>query len=332
MKLSLDLKEIDHFINKYKYVNTVFYYGCHMPIAHNIEHAIIGINKMGGNCLQVFVSSPMSGQVSEKSYKYYLENGPHIKKMLSDYGSKLFIHSPYTFNFAKNPVKNNDWSSCYWVKSYCKELEIAHNIGAVGCVIHVGKSLDIDVDEASDNMYNSLSYVIAHIHDNKLDSVIILETGAGQGSEMFITSDNSLDNFANFYNRFTKKQKKYIKLCVDTCHIFSAGYNINNSKNCIKFFNEFETKIGLDSLVLIHLNDSKREYNARVDRHANLGQGLIGLNGIGTFIIMSYMLNIPLILETPEADPKQIIAIKEIEMIKQLKKKTAKKLASTNNT
>ena len=107
MKLSLDLKEIDHFINKYKYVNTVFYYGCHMPIAHNIEHAIIGINKMGGNCLQVFVSSPMSGQVSEKSYKYYLENGPHIKKMLSDYGSKLFIHSPYTFNFAKNPVKNN---------------------------------------------------------------------------------------------------------------------------------------------------------------------------------------------------------------------------------
>jgi len=329
MNVSLNLNEIDHFIDKYKYVNTTFYYGCHMPVAHSMDHAIIGINKMGGNCLQVFVSSPLSGQVSEKSYKYYSENGLHIKKMLDDNATKLFIHSPYTFNFAKSPVKDNDWSSCYWVKSFSKELEIAHNIGAVGCVIHVGKSLDLNIELATDNMYNSLSHVIDHIHNNKLESVIILETGAGQGSEMFLTSNNSLDNFANFYNRFTKKQKKYIKLCVDTCHIFSAGYNIDNSKTCLKFFNEFEKKIGLDSLVLIHLNDSKKECNSHVDRHANLGQGHIGLNGIGTFIIMSYMLNIPLILETPEADPKQIIAIKEIEMIKQLQKKTAKKLPSS---
>ena len=328
MKLAINLhsKELDYFINKYRYVNTDFYYGCHMPVANNINNAIIGINKMGGNCLQIFVSSPMSGRVSEKSYNHYIQNADVIKNILNEKNTKLFIHSPYTFNFAKSPVKKNDFLSSYWVSSYIKELEIAHNIGAVGCVIHVGKSLDINITIATNNMFNSLSFIIEYIKKNSLNSVIILETGAGQGTEMFITSNNSIDNFANFYNLFSKEQKKYIKVCVDTCHIFSAGYSIDKPNNCVKFFNEFESKIGLDYLVLIHLNDSIREYNCHVDRHANLGKGFIGMNGIGTFILMAYMMNIPLILETPEADPTQIIAIKEIAMIKHLKILAAKKL------
>lgn len=331
MKLAINLKEVDHFIHKYKYINTVFYYGCHMPVAHNIEHAIIGVNKMGGNCLQVFVSSPMSGRVSEKSYKYYIDNGSYIQSILRKHNTKMFIHSPYTFNFANPIVEPNNWNSCYWVTSYIKELEIAHSIGAVGCVIHVGKSLKNNIVDATNNMYNSLSFVIDHIKQHKLDSVVILETGAGQGTEMFLTSNNSIDNFANFYNMFSREQKKYIKICVDTCHIFSAGYDISKPKKCIQFFNEFESKIGFEYLVLIHLNDSVKECNAHVDRHANLGNGSIGLQGIGTFILMAYMMNIPLILETPEPDPKQIIAIKEIAMIKHLKKIADKKLPSNIN-
>jgi deoxyribonuclease-4 len=323
-------KELDHFINKYKFINTTFYYGSHMSVSHNIIHAIKEIEIIGGNCLQIFVSSPMSGQVSEKSYNYYYDNGKKIQDLLIEKNIKLFIHSPYTFNFAKNICKN-DWSSCFWVRSYMRELEIAHNIGATGCVIHVGKSIDLTIEEATENMYNSLSYIIEHIHKNKLESVIILETGAGQGTEMFLTENNSLDNFANFYNRFSKKQKKYIKICVDTCHIYSAGYKINTAKQCVQFFNEFDEKIGLDYLILIHLNESKREYNAHVDRHANLGQGDIGSKGISSFIMIAYMLNIPLILETPEADPKQILAIKEIELIKKIKKKVSKRISKKND-
>jgi len=326
MKLAINLKEIDYFVNKYKYINNVFYYGCSMQISHKLDNAIIDINKMGGNCLQVFIASPISGRISDKSYDYYLENASKIKEMLNEYQTKLYIHSPYSFNFAKCPINDKDLSSCWWVVAYIKELEIAHNIGAVGCVIHVGKSLDLDIQVATNNMYNSLSYVIKHLKKHKFNSVIILETGAGQGSEMFIATNNSLDNFANFYNLFTNDQKKYIKLCVDTCHIFSGGYDISKPKLCIQFFNEFERKIGLEHLVLIHLNDSVKEYNCNVDRHANLGYGKIGLPGIGTFILMSYMLNIPLILETPEPNPKQIIAIKEIAMIKHLKNIAAKKL------
>ena len=325
MELSVNFKDIDYFVNKYKFINTEFYYGCHMPVIYGVEKAITGINKMGGNCLQIFVSSPMIGNVTEKSINLYKTNQNDIKKYLIDNKTKLFIHSPYTFNFAK-PKINEYWLNCYWIRSYIKELEIAHMIGAVGCVIHVGKSLEMSIEEAENNMYESLSFVIEQIKEKNLNSVVKLETGAGQGTEMFTTENNTIDRLANFYNRFTQEQKKYIKLCVDTCHIFSAGYCISEPEMCIKFFAEFEEKIGLENLALIHLNDSVKQCNCHVDRHANLGQGMIGINGIGMFIVLSYMLNIPMILETPEPDPKEIIAIREIAMIKHVKTIMDKKL------
>lgn len=330
MELSVNLDELNYYINKYRFINTEFYYGCHMPNNGKIEKSIYGVNELGGNCLQVFVSNPMSGRISDKTREYYKNNGDNIKKCLKDNNTKLFIHASYTFNFAK-PKINLLWSECYWVSSYIAELEIAHQIGAVGCVIHVGKRLNLSIQEATNNMYESLSYVIEHIKENNLDSVIILETGAGQGTELFLTENDSIDGFANFYNKFTNEQKNYIKLCVDTCHIFSAGYNIKSTKKCVQFFNEFEKKIGLENLVLIHLNDSMKSCNCRVDRHQNLGQGEIGMNGIGMFILMSYLLNIPLILETPEPDPNEIIAIRELAMIKYVKKNTDKKLKVKNN-
>ena len=192
MELSVNLSDLDYYINKYKFINTEFYYGCHMPNSGNLEKSIYGVNELGGNCLQVFVSNPMSGRVTDKAKEYYKLNGNNIKKCLKDNNTKIFIHAPYTFNFAK-PKINNSWKNCYWINSYITELEIAHYIGAIGCVIHVGKRLELSNDEATNNMYDSLSYVINQIKEKNLNSVIILETGAGQGTEMFLTENNNID-------------------------------------------------------------------------------------------------------------------------------------------
>lgn len=303
-----------------KFMNDIFYYGCHMPISNGIDKAIVGIHNMGGNCLQIFVSNPMSGKVTDKAIQFYKNQGDGIVQMLNDIKIKLFIHSPYTFNFAKNKI-NNSWASCYWIIGLINELEIAHHIGAIGCVIHVGKSLDLDIDVATNNMYESLLYVIGQIKIKKLNSIIILETGAGQGTEMFLTENNTIDGFSNFYNLFNSDEKQYIKTCVDTCHIFSAGYCINNKKICQQFFAEFDEKIGIKNLALIHLNDSKKDCCSKVDRHENLGKGHIGI-GINSFISFASKRNIPLILETPEPDPKEIMAIVEIERIRKTAKRT----------
>jgi deoxyribonuclease-4 len=288
-----------------------------MPIWNGIHKAIIGVNNMGGNCLQIFVTNPMSGRVSDKALLHYKEYANDIKQLLQETNSKLYIHSAYTFNFAKDKI-GHSWLNCYWVDSYIKELSIAHEINAVGCVIHVGKSLDLSVQKATRNMYDGLSFVIKAIKKAALNSIIILETGAGQGSEMFLTDNNSLDKLANFYNMFSEDQKKYIKLCVDTCHIFSAGYCINDVKLCKQFFAEFEEKIGFDHLALIHLNDSKKQCSSKVDRHENLGRGLIGMKSIKEVIKTAYIYNIPIILETPEPNPDKIIAIDEIALIRKI--------------
>jgi len=296
------------------------YYGCHMPNQNaNLLKSIIAINNLGGNCLQVFISNPMSGQISDKHFSYYInDTSKDIKKSLANYNTKLFIHSSYTYNFALQKNNNQSYDDCYWISNYIKELEIAHHIGAVGNVIHVGKSLKLHPDIATNIMFDSLSYIITKIKEKKLKSIIILETCAGQGTELFRTSNNNIDLFANFYNKFDDDSKKYIKLCVDTCHIFVAGYDIRKSEQVKNFFIEFDQKIGINNLVLIHLNDSRKEYNSCVDRHENIGNGFIGTEGLTEVIKHANLYKIPLILETPEPNEDDVYVEHEIAFIKNI--------------
>lgn len=305
--MSLSSTELQSLIYKFNVVNTSFYFGQHLSIKKTIFSAIDDIKQLNANCLQIFISNPMSGSMSPVSIDYYKLNGEKIKQQLYTNNIKLFIHSPYTFNFAKN--KLTEWSKCYWVINYITELTIAHKIGAVGCVIHVGKYLDLEPMDAIDNMYNSLKYIISVMKELQLNSVIILETGAGQGTELLLTTNNSIDNFANFYNRFDKLDRRYFKICVDTCHIYSAGYNISDPILCCNFFREFQYKIGLENLALIHLNNSKNGCCSCVDRHENLIEGKINIVGITQFIRLAYFFNIPLILETPTDTPSIILTL-----------------------
>ena len=99
-----------------------------------------------------------------------------------------------------------------------KELEIADRIGAIGCVIHMGKSTK---KEADVNFIKSIKYIAKLIKKNKYKSKLILETPAGQGTEMYV----SLEEFASMYNSLTTTEKKYVGICIDTCHVYAAGYN-----------------------------------------------------------------------------------------------------------
>lgn len=309
------------------------YFGCHMPNQNaNILLGAKSVKNLGGNCMQIFVANPMNGRVSDKHFAHYKTNSKSIKQELSLANVKVFIHSSYTYNFAKPKESDKSWSDCFWISNYLKELEIAHEIGAVGCVIHVGKYLKLNPNIATDIMFDSLSYVIDQIKSKNLNSVIILETCAGQGTELFRTRNNSLAPFADFYNKFSDNQKKYIKICVDTCHIFAAGYDIRNKYQVAKLFADFESTIGLKYLYLIHLNDSKKDYNTGVDRHENIGKGFIGTEGLGAVIENAAMYNIPLILETPDNDDVPPIVASEIAFINKIVDSTQIKYTNNSST
>ena len=205
----------------------------------------------------------------------------------------IIVHLSYTINIAQN------WDEySWWITQLIMEIKLAYNIGAKIAVLHIGKKLDLDLKVAINNMYSSLLYVLMQIKD--IDIKILLETSSGQGSEMCIT----IDDLSNFINKLLKNKNKHISdkigICVDTCHIFNAGYDLNTTKDVTDYIKEFDQKIGIKNIKLVHLNNSKTELGANIDRHDNLEKGKIKIEGIREVIKFCKRLDIPLILETPD--------------------------------
>jgi deoxyribonuclease-4 len=286
-----------------KYDNNKYHYGIHISILPTIYEAINNIIKLKCNCMQIFIANPMSGKISDDKLQYYKKEGNSIINKLLENNIKLFIHSPYIINYAR--ILDNKKISL--IK---KELIISDYIGAIGIVIHVGKYLKLTKEEGINNMYNNLIAIIDFIRLNKLKSKIILETASGQGTELLV-SDGNLNELANFYKKFSKLEKRYIKLCVDTCHIYSAGYDISTKDKVKKLFVELDKKIGIHHIVLIHLNDSKTGLSSRVDRHENLGKGKIAIEGLKEIIRYGKLFNIPLVLETPDRSKRELEIIRK---------------------
>lgn len=253
------------------------------------------VHKAGATAAQVFVGNPMGSRMTEKTMTDYETMGPQIKSFLEKTNFRLFIHSPYILNFAKDPTKED----AYWVKSLLNELKVAQAIGAQGCVLHMGKAVGQPIPQAVDNMYNNVSTVLASMRQNNMTVKLFLETSAGQGSELFPTLNNSLDDLATFFKRFTHQDLTHLGFCVDTCHIFAAGYDISTPFQAEAFFNEWNTKIGMQHLGVVHFNNSEKPYGSRVDRHACIQHGKIGVEGLLHFLSLSYKNGIPAILETP---------------------------------
>lgn len=285
-----------------------FYYGAHVSIKNGIISAIDEIIEYQGNMIQIFISNPVS---VKNNLKYTDIDCKKIKQKLLDTNCKLVIHLPYVINLSK-PISNLE--NAWWIKMICDQLLISHKMGSLGCVVHVGKYLDLTETEGIENMYNALMYIITYIIKHKLDTYIILETAAGQGTELITTKNNSLEEFSTFYNKFTEIEKKHLRICVDTCHIFSAGFDISTSDKVKIFFDDFHKLIGIKYLSLIHLNDSKSSCGSCIDRHENLGVGKIGIEGLRNFIRYASYYNIPIILETPGDFEKEIELIHTVKM------------------
>jgi deoxyribonuclease-4 len=178
-------------------------------------------------------------------------------------------------------------------------LYICHVIKALGVVVHSGKYTNNNISDSTNYMYRALKYLIKIIVKNKWDIKIFFELGSGEGKDIILTN-NTLSEFIDFYNKFSSKYKKYLKLCIDTCHIFAAGYDIRKKGNVNKLLNEIKNDIGIENLGLIHFNDSFYDINTLKDRHSNIGEGYIGKDSLMYLIKKFKRYNIPIILETKD--------------------------------
>jgi len=266
-----------------------FYFGSH--IKGDLIDSVDDIYKSGGNFVQIFIKN------------YNKDELLKFKDYLNENSMKCVIHSSYTINIAKNWDKYS-----WWMKELEIELETAYELGALGIVIHFGKQLELSKEEAYNNMFSAIIYLINKTKKYE-DIKILLETTAGQGTEMC----HNIDDLVYFFNKFklcnNKHIKKRIKICLDTCHIFAAGYDIKTKYKIKHYLQMFEELIGIKYIQLIHLNDSKCDLGCRTDRHANIGNGYIGSEALS--IIFNYFkkYNIPVILETPDKGYKTEIKL-----------------------
>ncbi|WP_373439162.1 deoxyribonuclease IV [Metamycoplasma equirhinis] len=231
----------------------------------------------GANCAMIYLGPPQSSlRVNADNYKY--------EEYLAIYASKIkqediVIHAPYIINPA-NPEKSK-----FAINFMIDEIDRMQKINAKYIVLHPGSSMKYSRIDALNTLIDSLKEII----NKTKNATICLETMAGKGSQI-------CTNFEDIKYVIDKVGSKRVAICLDTCHVWDAGYDIKDYENFKKYLisNHF-----LEHIKVIHLNDSMNEKAAKKDRHANIGKGFIGLETLKKFVFDKDFDNLPIILETP---------------------------------
>jgi deoxyribonuclease-4 len=213
----------------------------------------------------------------------------------------VIVHAPYLINLANTINQTTYEQSVLYLK---EELNRVNELGFKTVVLHPGSHVGTGVEVGINQVIKGLNEVLDN--DNS-DVKIAIETMAGKGNEVGFTFEqvNTIITSVN--------KKERVGVCLDTCHIHDAGYDIINNYDTV--VNEFDRVISIDKLLVLHVNDSKNVCGARKDRHENFGYGYIGYDTLIKFIYDERFSNIPKILETPYIE-EQPPYYEEIKMIR----------------
>jgi deoxyribonuclease-4 len=215
----------------------------------------------------------------------------------------IVSHASYLINLATTNPEFHAKS----IAAMIDELDRAERLGIHGVVLHPGAHLEAGVAAGVDQIARSLDQVHAAIPNHR--AVTFLETAAGQGSCLGCTFEE-LGRIIDAVD-----DKKRVGICIDTCHIFAAGYEIRTADGYEKMVEEVDRFVGIDNVGVFHLNDSKKGLGSRVDRHQHIGEGELGLEPFRLLLNDPRFAKIPKLLETPktietESDQRNIAMLR----------------------
>jgi len=270
--------------------------GAHISIAGGLYKSVERAIEIGCTTMQIFTKSNRSW-FGEKIREEEIEKFKEALK--NSCLSKIMVHSSYLINIGsgKEDVEKKS------ISALKHELHRAEQLGIPYLVFHPGAHLGIGEEECIKKIAKNLDNALS---ESTGETQILLETTAGQGTNV----GYKFEHLKDIYDLC--KHKKHLGICLDTCHIYVAGYDISTKEKFKKVLDEFKKIVGIKKLKAIHLNDSKTECGSRKDRHANLGNGKISLKTFQEIMQNESLKNIPKILETPDPDKYA----KEIEMLK----------------
>jgi len=257
----------------------MFKLGAHQSIAGGLDNAIERVVKIGGNCLQIFSSSPRSWRFAKLTNKQ-IDN--FIKKAEKFLVSPIYFHASYLLNLATDD-KVGQLSKLFLIN----ELNLAYKLKIKGTIVHLGSYKN----QAKIRKYQVLINNIKEILEKTPKETLFIIENAGNKK-----IGQNLEEIAQIFKDVNNPR---LRLCLDTCHLFSSGYKFDTKQQLDQFLEKLEQLNLLDKLELWHLNDSRDLPNSGRDRHENIGQGTIGIEEFKILLNHPKTKNYPFIIETP---------------------------------
>ena len=275
--------------------------GSNVPTVGGLPNGFKYADEWGCDSIQIYVSPSRTWKVPELTDKEIQD----FKSAWRNSRVKIVVgHIPYLVNLASS----NDELRKKSIRRLKIEIKRAENFGVLYLVLHPGTNQNRK--EGIRLIAEGLNEVLDQF--NNLNTKILLETVAGEGNKI----GSQFEELANILEKVNKVD--YCGVCFDTCHVFAAGYDIRGYKGYHKVLEKFDRIIGISQIKVIHINDSKAGLGSHVDRHASIGEGLLGLQVFHAIVRDNRFDGIPKILEIPERDTK---SKSNLELLRELKKR-----------
>lgn len=257
-----------------------FKIGAHISVSKGYKNMVEEAMSIGANTFQFFSRNPRGGKAKSVDEKEINEFNKLLRE--NDF-EKIIVHAPYTLNLCSDKAETREFSESM-ISEDLKKMELfpgnLYNF-------HPGSRLKQNLDTA----INQIAYSLNKAMFEGMKTTVLLETMSGKGSEV----GSRFEEIRGIIDRVNIKEN--IGVCIDTCHIWDAGYDIvNNLEGVIE---EFDNIIGLEYLKAVHINDSMNERGSHKDRHELIGKGYIGCNAFAEIINHNVFKNLPFSLETP---------------------------------
>ncbi len=262
------------------------YLGAHVSTAGGVSEAPLRGREINVNTIQLFAKNNNQWlartPLSDDAIELFQRNKGEADIRVA------FSHAGYLINLASPDPKNHPLS----LQSFQQELERAEALGLDFVVLHPGAHVGSGIEKGIERIAEGINRAFDQFTIRR--STLLLETTAGQGSSI----GHCFEELAAIIDRV--EDQKQIGVCLDTCHVFAAGYDFSTKEGYQKMWREFDQAIGISKLKAIHLNDSKQPLGSRVDRHEHIGHGKIGEAGFRLLMQDKRFAKIPMVLETPK--------------------------------
>ena len=272
--------------------------GAHMPTAGGHACALTGGHAIGCEAVQIFTASPRQWRAPDLKD----ETIQAWRKALAECGTKRTIaHDSYLINLAAPPDSDVLTKSR---AAFRAEIERAEVLGLDFLVSHPGAHGGDGEDVGIVRLIESLDRIHAETAGARVR--VALETTAGQGSYL----GGRFEQIARILNGV--KDPERLAVCLDTCHIFAAGYDIRTPAGYAETMGQFDEIVGLPWLQVIHANDSAKPFGSHADRHAHIGEGEIGPEAFRLLVNDPRLVGLPIIVETPESETMHEVNVRRL--------------------